>query len=185
MYRLSWGSWDGCFVGDDLSTSPKRHLCHTPTGFVTLIININQRCCQHHRLTRDIYLYCTRSRASSACEEADWKCYATNATMSFCCLNSIFTTFSPTKPDIFPRLWEEPRWDSPPVSNVTCDYFGIGVTLQRTYCSHHCFERALQVLEHEIFIFSCLFMGKTVRIEPAISLLFIILYPACDAISRK
>ena len=56
-------------VGVDLSTSPKRHPCHTHTGFVTLVINlINRRCCshhrcyQHHRLTLDISLYCMGSR---------------------------------------------------------------------------------------------------------------------------
>ena len=54
-FRLSWGNWDGCLVEVDLSASPKWHPRHTDTGFVALVINpINQRCCQHHRLTLDI-----------------------------------------------------------------------------------------------------------------------------------
>ena len=71
--RLSWVSWDGFLVGVHLSTSPKRRPCRTHTGFVTLVINpINQRCCklhqccQHHRPTLDISLYCRGSCDSSA-----------------------------------------------------------------------------------------------------------------------
>ena len=68
--RLSWARWDGCLIGVDVSISPNRHPCHTHTGFVTFVVNainpINERCCQRHRLTVDISLYCRGSRESRA-----------------------------------------------------------------------------------------------------------------------
>ena len=71
-----------------------------------------------------------------------------------------------------------------PVSIFTSDVFGIGVTCS-SYCSRRCFSvvEVYRFLKHEKILFF-LFTGKTVRIEPAISL-FIISRPAVDAIVRK
>ena len=78
--RLSWGSWDGCLVGCDWSTNPKRHPCHTDTGFVIHVNPINQQCYQHHRLTPDISLHRRGSRESSGgVFTLRWRCRAKKA----------------------------------------------------------------------------------------------------------
>ena len=65
--RVSYLGEAGTAVWLRLTWAPAQSGTRPPhTGFVTLINPINQRCCQHHRLTLSISLYCWGPRESSA-----------------------------------------------------------------------------------------------------------------------
>ena len=101
-------------------------------------------------------------------------------------------TFSPTTPDIFPRLCQEPRWDSP-VFNIQCDFFGIAVTCNDLILYCRCiasivvfqvveFYMFLKVRKSHFFLFFFWERRWESNQRPPWS---IISRPVCDAIVRR
>ena len=97
------------------------------------------------------------------------------------------TAFSPTKPDIFPRLCQELRWASH--VSIQCDFLVLEwlamiVLLSSLFVPGKWLSfTGSWTCENPFFIFF-LFTEKPVRIAPPTSL-FIISHPVCDAIVRK
>ena len=104
------------------------------------------------------------------------KCYS-----SFCLVNSFSHHIVPTKPVIFPRLCQEPRWASHVSIQFSSDFFG---TMRWSYCYYGCFKWVTFTGSWPWDIPFFIFMGKTVSIGPATSL-FLISRPADDGIARK